>query len=90
MQTLMCNGNLDVITYNWAQTGEAPFPDFDVNHKCRDFDAIVAWQEEHSVPLEWGRNVTRPPGAKVLPMPKDWERISASKQDGVDDHDHVD
>ncbi|KAH8665683.1 hypothetical protein BGZ61DRAFT_366243, partial [Ilyonectria robusta] len=50
MQHLMCNGNLDIITFNWVETQSNPFPDFAVNHQCRDFDAIYEWQDKHSVP----------------------------------------
>lgn len=70
MQTLMCQGSLDVLTFNWMETQEWPFPDFYVNHQCRDFEAIVEWQEEHALPLMMGRNITRPEGAKQIPAPE--------------------
>ncbi|KAF5672270.1 hypothetical protein FCIRC_8467 [Fusarium circinatum] len=75
MQNLMCNGNLDIITFNWVETQSNPFPDFAVNHQCRDFDAIYEWQDKHSVPKEWGRNVTRPAGAKQIPISEEYYRI---------------
>ncbi|WXC61670.1 hypothetical protein SNK03_007544 [Fusarium graminearum] len=75
MQNLMCNGNLDIITFNWVETQTNPFPDFGVNHQCRDFDAIYEWQDKHSVPKEWGRNVTRPSGAKQIPISEEYYRI---------------
>ncbi|KAF5554259.1 hypothetical protein FMEXI_2080 [Fusarium mexicanum] len=75
MQNLMCNGNLDIITFNWVETQSNPFPDFAVNHQCRDFDAIYEWQDKHSVPKEWGRNITRPAGAKQIPISEEYYRI---------------
>ncbi|KAF4334797.1 hypothetical protein FBEOM_11364 [Fusarium beomiforme] len=75
MQNLMCNGNLDIITFNWVESQTNPFPDFAVNHQCRDFDAIYEWQDKHSVPKEWGRNVTRPAGAKQIPISDEFYRI---------------
>ncbi|KAF9779932.1 hypothetical protein IL306_001060 [Fusarium sp. DS 682] len=75
MQNLMCNGNLDIITFNWVETQTNPFPDFAVKHQCRDFDAIYEWQDKHSVPKEWGRNVTRPVGAKQIPISEEYYRI---------------
>ncbi|KAH6949452.1 hypothetical protein DER45DRAFT_495151 [Fusarium avenaceum] len=75
MQNLMCNGNLDIITFNWVETQTNPFPDFGVKHQCRDFDAIYEWQDKHSVPKEWGRNVTRPAGAKEIPISEEYYRI---------------
>ncbi|KAF4959414.1 hypothetical protein FSARC_10739 [Fusarium sarcochroum] len=75
MQNLMCNGNLDIVTFNWVETQTNPFPDFGVKHQCRDFDAIYEWQDKHSVPKEWGRNVTRPVGAKQIPISEEYYRI---------------
>lgn len=66
MQNLMCNGNLDVITFNWMEDEPLPFPDFNVKHQCRDFDAIIKWQEEYTVPKELGRNFTKPDGVKQI------------------------
>jgi hypothetical protein len=69
MQNIMCAGNTDVLTFNWMETQKWPFPDFFVNHQCRDFDTIVRWQEENALPLMMGRNLTRPPDAKEIPAP---------------------
>ncbi|KAF4454916.1 hypothetical protein F53441_2655 [Fusarium austroafricanum] len=81
MQNLMCNGNLDIITFNWVETQTNPFPDFGVMHQCRDFDAISEWQDKHSVPKEWGRNVTRPEGAKQIPISEEYYRIYGIKKE---------
>ncbi|KAH7319006.1 hypothetical protein BKA65DRAFT_569170 [Rhexocercosporidium sp. MPI-PUGE-AT-0058] len=51
MQNIMCQGSLDVLTFNWMETQDWQFPDFYVNRQCRDF----------------GRNLTRPEGAKQIP-----------------------
>ncbi|KAG8670808.1 hypothetical protein FPOAC2_04111 [Fusarium poae] len=75
MQNLMCSGNLDIITFNWVETQTNPFPDFAVNHQCRDFETIYEWQDKNSVPKEWGRNVTRPEGAKQIPISEEYYRI---------------
>ncbi|KAH7389133.1 hypothetical protein BKA64DRAFT_130575 [Cadophora sp. MPI-SDFR-AT-0126] len=70
MQTIMCQGSLDVLTFNWMETQDWPFPDFFVNRQCRDFDAIVKWQDENALPLMMGRNLTLPEGAKQIPAPE--------------------
>lgn len=70
MQNIMCQGSLDVLTFNWMETQDWPFPDFFVNRQCRDFDAIVKWQDENALPLMMGRNLTRPEGAKQIPAPE--------------------
>lgn len=45
-----------------------PFPGFFVNHQCRDFDAIVRWQEENTLPLEKGMNFTKFNDAVEIPI----------------------
>jgi hypothetical protein len=69
IQNIMCTGNVDVLTFNWMKAQPLPFTDFFVNHQCRDFDAIVQWQEENALPLMMGRNITRPPNAKEILAP---------------------
>ncbi|KAM0233128.1 hypothetical protein ACHAP5_010483 [Fusarium lateritium] len=90
MQNLMCNGNLDIITFNWVETQTNPFPDFGVKHQCRDFDEIYKWQDKHSVPLEWGRNLTRPADAKQIPISDEYYRIyGIDKEQNSGKHDSM-
>jgi hypothetical protein len=51
------------------ETQDLPFPDFFVNHHCRDFHAIVKWQDDHALPLEKGRNLTKPADVVEIPVP---------------------
>lgn len=69
LKNIMCAGSVDIVTYQWLESQHRPWPDFDVNHKCRNYDDIWDWQEKNTVPVEWGRNVTRPVGFKEMPMP---------------------
>ncbi|KAM3476226.1 hypothetical protein MY8738_007027 [Beauveria namnaoensis] len=95
LKNIMCTGSVDVVTYQWLESQHRPWPDFDVNHKCRNFDDIVAWQEEHAVPVTWGRNVTRPMGFQEVRMPDLFFELNnvtrefvaaASKEDFQQDH----
>ncbi|KAH6662835.1 hypothetical protein B0J14DRAFT_452874, partial [Halenospora varia] len=45
-QSLMCHSDVEVATYNWRKTQHNPFPDLGVQKVCRDFDALMKWQEE--------------------------------------------
>jgi hypothetical protein len=49
VQHLMCKASVDLITYNWVGKQVHPFPDFDITHKCWDFEELLEWQEEHRV-----------------------------------------
>lgn len=51
LQNIMCQANLDVYTHIWTDTVVQPFPDFNITHKCRNFDAILDWQERNSLNL---------------------------------------
>jgi len=52
LQNLMCTANVDIYTYNWVQGQSKPFPDFNMYHKCRDFDAILDWHRKNHVHTE--------------------------------------
>lgn len=45
-QTLMCYSSLDLVTYNWVEGQPGPFPDFNINRRCRDHKKLLEWQEE--------------------------------------------
>ena len=45
----MCNANTEMLTLNWIEEADYPFPDFNVNRQCRDFEALMQWQEARAV-----------------------------------------
>src|SRR3954471_9057260 len=48
-QNIICTGNTDIITMQWMDTQHHPFPDFSINHQCRDFDSLIQWRKDNSV-----------------------------------------
>lgn len=42
-QSIMCNGDLHIITYNWVEHVEYPWPDFSTSRQCRSWDNILDW-----------------------------------------------
>ena len=44
---LMCTADVTLLTYSWVQGLEHPTPDFNTRHKCRDFQAISTWADNH-------------------------------------------
>jgi hypothetical protein len=48
-QSLMCNADAGIFSYIWVEGYPKPFPDFSVNHNCRNFDAVLKWAEEKQV-----------------------------------------
>ncbi|OKL57462.1 hypothetical protein UA08_06936 [Talaromyces atroroseus] len=49
LENLMCHADVDTVTYNWRETQVSPFPDFAIRKQCRDFNAILEWQEKHKL-----------------------------------------
>jgi hypothetical protein len=71
----MCTGNVDEYMHFWMDAQEHEFPDFNMNHKCRAFDAILAWQEGHAVSLEEFAKVRASEGKKVRIMGHEFKEV---------------
>ncbi|KAH8900839.1 hypothetical protein GQ53DRAFT_863583 [Thozetella sp. PMI_491] len=75
LENLMCYGNVDVYTHVWNDAQIHPFADFNINHKCRDFDAILAWQEENAIPLDSWSDARPPDDYKVHVMSHEFKEV---------------
>jgi Mycotoxin biosynthesis protein UstYa len=64
-QALQCHGDVGVVTNSWVDGFESAYPDFNVWHKCRKFDALLDWTGRHAVDAE----PTLPPGVHPLAKP---------------------
>ena len=59
----MCTAPLNPILHYWVEGLEEPFPNFDDNHQCHDFDTVLSWFEEKSVDMKRYRaTMKRPAG----------------------------
>jgi hypothetical protein len=84
-ENLMCNANLDVITFNWKETQLQPYPDFDLNKKCTNAEILMGWQEHNALPTKRSINFTRPDGAQQVPMEDEYYKMfDLAKEDLVD------
>ncbi|TGO30050.1 hypothetical protein BPAE_0008g00420 [Botrytis paeoniae] len=48
-QSLMCSGDLSILTYNWVKGERMPKPNFKTVHTCQNWDHVVGWARENSV-----------------------------------------
>lgn len=51
----MCITDVGVLGQVWWQPEEGnpmPFVDFNTKHRCRDYEAIRKWAQEHQLPPE--------------------------------------
>ncbi|KAL4807362.1 hypothetical protein BDV18DRAFT_151968 [Aspergillus unguis] len=72
LQNIQCNANTEVLTLNWVEDRHPPWPDFSVNRKCGDFDALKQWQKDHAVDPEKWDAMPHPKAAYVWPAP--WKK----------------
>ncbi|KAH8690937.1 hypothetical protein BGW36DRAFT_306505 [Talaromyces proteolyticus] len=54
-QTIMCNANVNTISWRWNATAKAAMPDVRISQSCRDFSKIYDWAASHAA------------GGKILP-----------------------
>ncbi|KAE9374151.1 hypothetical protein N431DRAFT_464439 [Stipitochalara longipes BDJ] len=52
-QTLMCHGDMSLLTYNWVEGRDMPYPNFNTIHTCKDWDTLVAWNKQRDVTVDW-------------------------------------
>ncbi|TEY52546.1 hypothetical protein BOTCAL_0255g00110 [Botryotinia calthae] len=75
LQNLMCQGNVDTYGHYWVDMQENAVPDFNINHKCRDFEAILEYHDEIAVPLEKFGALRRPLDEPVRHMTHEAKEI---------------
>lgn len=48
-QKLECDADMTIITYNWVKGHYMPHPNFNVQHKCRSYDAAKEWTLQRAI-----------------------------------------
>jgi len=59
-QSLMCHGDIAIGTYSWKMDHPIPWPNFHIEHECRNWDRILEWAEKHHVPSLKGEILMHP------------------------------
>ncbi|KAF1738036.1 hypothetical protein CRV24_003665 [Beauveria bassiana] len=76
LQNLMCAATADVITQPWVEGQAHPFPDFSINKKCRDFDAILDWHERTMIrDTKAFTEMRKPENFKAVPMSDEFHEL---------------
>ncbi|MCJ1312070.1 hypothetical protein MMC25_005744 [Agyrium rufum] len=47
--TLMCHADISLVTYDWLPNLSAPWPNFNNEHECRNWDSIEKYAKEHTI-----------------------------------------
>ena len=54
----------------WNKNSPQAYPDFNTQHKCRNFDAIRQWAEKHQAPEEVPPDYLLPPISEEAVYPE--------------------
>ncbi|KAI6804059.1 hypothetical protein KC363_g6449 [Hortaea werneckii] len=76
LQNLMCSATADIITQPWVEGQLHPFPDFNVNKKCRDFETLLSWHEATMVrDMDRFKTIRMPDGHVPYRMSAEFQRM---------------
>lgn len=64
----MCRGDVTMLTYDWVEGVKDPFPNFNIPHRCRNFEKILNWVDDHQVHIPKTK-MFRVEGTVDLPSP---------------------
>ncbi|KAG1891070.1 hypothetical protein F4604DRAFT_1704100 [Suillus subluteus] len=48
-QIIMCRSDVTIVTYDWVEGLDDPYPNFNVPHQCRDLEKILDWVDGRRV-----------------------------------------
>ena len=68
----MCNADASMTTHTWLETQERPFPDFSINRKCTDFDALKRWRDDNALGIKKAGTIKRPEGQEDQTLQSEW------------------
>ncbi|KAG2029616.1 hypothetical protein BDR03DRAFT_880314, partial [Suillus americanus] len=44
-----CHSDVTMVTYDWVEGLDDPYPHFNIPHQCRDFEKVLDWVDDHHV-----------------------------------------
>ena len=62
-QTVLCQADVSVITFDWVKGRKWPQPSYGNPKKCRKYEDILTWAEENQAPVPPGNKLGKPDGA---------------------------
>lgn len=65
-QNIMCHADVTMISWYWVEGRTVPYPNFNIRHRCRNFEKIMDWSAEHAVHID-ASEVTRLEDTVELP-----------------------
>ena len=65
-QTLMCHGDDALVSFFWKPDHRWPWPNFAIDHECRNWDALLEWAETRRIPSVKGPIIKHPTLGRFL------------------------
>ncbi|KAI0905021.1 hypothetical protein F4823DRAFT_567161 [Ustulina deusta] len=65
-QSIMCQFDTGLVTYDWVMQHQNPTPNSNAMHKCVDWDAVQAWLQHRAVQVPEGFVWKQPEGQESL------------------------
>lgn len=50
-QVIMCKADTSLMSFEWRPDTQMPFPSFQIEHECRNWDSLVEWSRERSLDI---------------------------------------
>lgn len=88
MQHMLCTADAGMITYQWRDGNEHPFPDFSVKRECRDWRQLLDWRDSHAVDLDTYMVYTKPDDVDVVPWTEEEAKFMKMVDDVGEKHSH--
>ncbi|KAJ5944705.1 hypothetical protein N7516_004873 [Penicillium verrucosum] len=71
-QILMCSADMHLITYDWVDGWDYPWPDFSTNQFCRDYQSVHEWGKARVAKTDTaGGMLLKPANAVTRKLPAD-------------------
>ncbi|KAL7941843.1 tat pathway signal sequence [Trichoderma barbatum] len=67
-QSIICEGDISISTYDWKIDHLLPWPNFRVAHECVNWDNIVDWARKHAAPNLRGSILMHPKYGPSYPI----------------------
>lgn len=68
-QVVMCYADTTLLTGVWVKGYPRLSADFNTQHKCRDYEALIDWNQKRADRPESYDHLTKPKGAKEMDVP---------------------
>lgn len=70
-QILMCSADMHLITYDWVDGWDYPWPDFSTNQFCRDYKSVHEWEKARVANTDTAGGMLKPANTVTRKLPAD-------------------